>query len=66
VELYCSLMLDFGQFCTGYVGDSDGVTQVTSESLLGYHAELAGVLTRQVNPCLGQRLVGSLTGAVAS
>ena len=45
MELYCSLMLDFGQFCTGYVGDFDSATPVALESSLGYHAELAGVLT---------------------
>ena len=48
MELYCSLMLDFGQSCTGYEGGFDGDTQVLPEPLLGYLAGLAGILTRDV------------------
>jgi hypothetical protein len=36
------------------------------ESLLGYHSESAGALTRGRGPVLGHCQVGSLTGAVAS
>ncbi len=39
------MMLDLGQFCTGYVGGWDARTQVRAEPPLGYHAGLAGVLT---------------------
>ena len=49
MELYCSLMLDFGQSCTGYEGGFDGDTQVLPEPLLGYLAGLAGILTRDVS-----------------
>ena len=49
MELYCSLMLNFGQVCTGYEGGFDGATQVVPEPLLGYLAGLAGILTRDVS-----------------
>ena len=45
MELYCSLMLDLGYFCTGYVGGCDVASQDVAEPSLGYHAEVAGVLT---------------------
>ena len=38
-------MLDLGYFCTGYVGDYDAWLRNYAESLLGYHAEVAGTLT---------------------
>jgi hypothetical protein len=59
-------MLDLGHFCTGYVGGYDARPPGRGEPPLGYHAGVAGVLTWDVNPFQGQRLVGSLTGAVAS
>ena len=37
-----------------------------TESLLGYHPFIAGVLTDDRKPAYGQCQVGSLTGAVAS
>ena len=48
MELYCSLMLIFGSFCTGYVGGYDGATQVVSEPLLGYHPIITGNLTGEL------------------
>ena len=42
------------------------MTPVVMESLLGYHSFSIGFLTITRNPGLGQCLVGSLTGAVAS
>ena len=42
------------------------MTPVAYESLLGYHSFSIGFLTTNRNPVLGQCLVGSLTGAVAS
>ena len=41
-------MLDLGYFCTGYVGGCDAWTPVYAEPSLGYHAEVAGVLTCDV------------------
>ena len=38
-------MLDLGYFCTGYVGGCDVASQDVAEPSLGYHAEVAGVLT---------------------
>ena len=42
------------------------MTPVAVESLLGYHSFSIGFLTITRDPGLGQCLVGSLTGAVAS
>ena len=42
------------------------MTPVAYESLLGYHSFSIGFLTISRYPALGQCLVGSLTGAVAS
>ena len=42
------------------------MTPVVTESLLGYHPFIAGVLTDGRKPAYGQCQVGSLTGAVAS
>ena len=42
------------------------MTPVAHESLLGYHSFSIGFLTTIRYPDLGQCLVGSLTGAVAS
>ena len=42
------------------------MTPVAYESLLGYHSFSIGFLTTNRYPVLGQCLVGSLTGAVAS
>ena len=41
-------------------------TPVFMESMLGYHPCSIGFLTISRDPALGQCLVGSLTGAVAS
>ena len=48
------------------MGDADVMTPVVTESLLGYHSFSIGFLTITRHPGLGQCLVGSLTGAVAS
>ena len=48
------------------MGDFDGMTPVVSESMLGYHPCSTGFLTSHRDPVVGQCLVGSLTGAVAS
>ncbi len=48
MELYCSLMLDLGYFCTGYVGGFDAWPPGYAEPFLGYHAEVTGVLTCDV------------------
>ena len=66
MELYSSLILGFDAVCTGSVGDEEGRTPVFTESLLGYHPCSIGFLTIHRNPVVGQCLVGSLTGAVAS
>ena len=48
------------------MGDYEVRTPVLMESLLGYHSFSIGFLTISRDPALGQCLVGSLTGAVAS
>ena len=48
------------------MGGKEGRTQVLPEPLLGYHPWLAGFLTDILKQDEGQRLAGSLTGAVAS
>ena len=48
------------------MGDCEARTSVLAESLLGYHPCSTGFLTTTREPGLGQCLVGSLTGAVAS
>ena len=48
------------------MGDFEADTPVFVESLLKYHSDHSGHLTMNRNPVLGQCLVGSLTGAVAS
>ena len=48
------------------MGDYEARTLVFVESLLGYHSFSIGFLTITRDPGLGQCLVGSLTGAVAS
>ena len=48
------------------MGDFEAGTPVFVESLLKYHSGHSGCLTTNRNPVLGQCLVGSLTGAVAS
>ena len=37
MELYCSLILGFGNLCTGYVGDWEALAPAKAESMLGYH-----------------------------
>ena len=37
MELYCSLILGFGNLCTGYVGDWEVMAPAIMESMLGYH-----------------------------
>ena len=48
------------------MGDCEAGTLVLVESLLKYHFGHFGYLTTIRNPDLGQCLMGSLTGAVAS
>ena len=48
------------------MGDCEAGTLVSVESLLKYHSGHIGYLTTNRDPVLGQCLVGSLTGAVAS
>ena len=48
------------------MGDFEAWTLVQVESLLKYHSDHFGYLTTIRNPDLGQCLMGSLTGAVAS
>ena len=48
------------------MGDIDPGTPVSEESTLGYHSCNVEILTIDSYPVLGQCLVGSLTGAVAS
>ena len=66
VELYCKLILNFGNKCTGYVGDCEARTSVFVESTLGYHTFVAEVLTMCAKRGIGQCQLDSLTGAVAS
>ena len=48
------------------MGDDDPWALAYGESTLGYHPERLGILTNHRDPVVGQRQVGSLTGAVAS
>ena len=48
------------------MGDFEAWTLVQVESLLKYHSANSGYLTTNRDPVLGQCLMGSLTGAVAS
>ena len=48
------------------MGDFEAGTPVFVESSLKYHSDHFGYLTTIRNPDLGQCLMGSLTGAVAS
>ena len=48
------------------MGDFEAWTLVQVESLLKYHSGHFGYLTTNRDPVLGQCLMGSLTGAVAS
>ncbi len=48
------------------MGDYDPGASVSGESPLGYHPCNVGFLTIRRDPAVGQCLVGSLTGAVAS
>ena len=48
------------------MGGFEAGTLVFVEPLLGYHPCSTGLLTCGRNPAGGQRLAGSLTGAVAS
>ena len=45
MELYCSLILRFGNSCTGWVGDLEAESLGAVESPLGYHPWIAGFLT---------------------
>ena len=62
MNLYYSLALILDIRCVGEVGDYEVVTPVIMESLLKYHPSDIWDLTSQE----GHRLVGSLTGVVAS
>ncbi len=66
MELYCSLILEFGIARTGQVGDYEVRASVFTESPLGYHPCNVELLTVYRDPVSGQCLTGSLTGAVAS
>ena len=48
------------------MGGEELRTPVRKEPLLGYHPCVIGFLTSRREPAVGQCLVGSLTGAVAS
>ena len=48
------------------MGDVDSMTLVMEESLVRYHPDYFEILTTFRYPEIGQSLVGSLTGAVAS
>ena len=48
------------------MGGYEAGTSVSVEPLLGYHPSIARFLTCGRDPAGGQRLAGSLTGAVAS
>ena len=48
------------------MGDCELTALAVGESLLKYHSDRRGCLTRVRDPDRGQCLVGSLTGAVAS
>src|SRR3954453_18973094 len=45
MELYCSLILNFGTVCTGSVGALEVGAQASKEAPLGYHPDRIGVLT---------------------
>ena len=62
MNLYYSLALMLDIRCVGEVGDYEVVTPVIMESLLKYHPLVIWNLT----PYGRHRLVGSLTGVVAS
>ena len=66
MELYCSLILNFGTVCTGQVGALEGGAQASLEAPLGYHPDRIGVLTHYPNRVGGPCQADSLTGAVAS
>ena len=66
MDLYYSLMLSFGSYCVGWVGDLEAAALAVVESPLKYHPVCAGTLTLTHYLGRGQRQVGSLTGAVAS
>ena len=48
------------------MGDFEAGALALVESTLKYHPSLVGTLTQARDPGRGQRLMGSLTGAVAS
>ena len=48
------------------MGDFEAVSSGIVESLLRYHSNYIELLTIDRYPVIGQSLVGSLTGAVAS
>jgi hypothetical protein len=45
VELYYSLVLEFGMSCRGYVGADETATLVAVEATLEYHTGDSGPLT---------------------
>ena len=45
MELYYSLVLEFGISCRGYVGACEAVTLVAAEATLEYHTGDLGPLT---------------------
>ena len=48
------------------MGDGEDSFSELSESPLGYHSSVTGILTTDRKPAVGQCQVDSLTGAVAS
>ena len=57
MELHCSLILDFGISCTGWVGDWEASAPAFVESALGYHSWDTGILT-----CSHESGWGTLSG----
>ena len=66
MELYSNLSLPDGGACVGEVGAGEAGALAQVEAPLKYHSARAVVLTCARDPGQGPRLVGSLTGAVAS
>ena len=66
MELYCSLALEAGPRCVGYVGGCEAGALALVEPTLKYHPWDVGILTLSRQPAMEQCQAGSLTGAVAS
>ena len=66
MELYSSLSLGADAACAGWVGAGEPGASALGEATVRYHSGGVCVLTLAGLPGGGPRLVGSLTGAVAS